>query len=119
SSRRRHTRSTRDWSSDVCSSDLYPGADAKLGASRAICAYPADKTVARRKRRLLLHRISAAAHIDVRARKARKLHLHLHLVSRWRSDLFLNDCDLRLVTEPGDQSLLNHCHSLVDTTQVH
>src|SRR5438105_482393 len=24
SSRRRHTRSTRDWSSDVCSSDLLP-----------------------------------------------------------------------------------------------
>src|SRR5207247_4133217 len=26
SSRRRHTRSTRDWSSDVCSSDLFLGA---------------------------------------------------------------------------------------------
>src|SRR5690349_22252744 len=26
SSRRRHTRSLRDWSSDVCSSDLPPGA---------------------------------------------------------------------------------------------
>src|SRR5207249_9354333 len=25
SSRRRHTRSKRDWSSDVCSSDLKPG----------------------------------------------------------------------------------------------
>src|SRR5690349_10337628 len=25
SSRRRHTRSLRDWSSDVCSSDLYSG----------------------------------------------------------------------------------------------
>src|SRR5207249_7407384 len=25
SSRRRHTRSKRDWSSDVCSSDLFPG----------------------------------------------------------------------------------------------
>src|SRR5206468_9512508 len=25
SSRRRHTRSDRDWSSDVCSSDLMPG----------------------------------------------------------------------------------------------
>src|SRR5207247_5672751 len=25
SSRRRHTTSTRDWSSDVCSSDLQPG----------------------------------------------------------------------------------------------
>src|SRR2546421_7000731 len=28
SSRRRHTRSDRDWSSDVCSSDLIIGADA-------------------------------------------------------------------------------------------
>src|SRR5207247_7861275 len=27
SSRRRHTRSTRDWSSDVCSSDLYVSDD--------------------------------------------------------------------------------------------
>src|SRR2546422_10023835 len=25
SSRRRHTRCSRDWSSDVCSSDLHPG----------------------------------------------------------------------------------------------
>src|SRR2546422_2727423 len=28
SSRRRHTRCSRDWSSDVCSSDLDPGVDA-------------------------------------------------------------------------------------------
>src|SRR5439155_14887701 len=28
SSRRRHTRWPRDWSSDVCSSDLLPGQDA-------------------------------------------------------------------------------------------
>src|SRR5712664_4432881 len=40
SSRRRHTRSDRDWSSDVCSSDLpagapYRGADA-LDAGRTI-----------------------------------------------------------------------------------
>src|SRR2546422_1813001 len=27
SSRRRHTRCSRDWSSDVCSSDLYPGVE--------------------------------------------------------------------------------------------
>src|SRR5699024_11761444 len=27
SSRRRHTRSKRDWSSDVCSSDLFDGLD--------------------------------------------------------------------------------------------
>src|SRR5690349_23594779 len=33
SSRRRHTRSLRDWSSDVCSSDLaqYKDAEAKYG----------------------------------------------------------------------------------------
>src|SRR5207249_9526985 len=29
SSRRRHTRSKRDWSSDVCSSDLFTGATEK------------------------------------------------------------------------------------------
>src|SRR5207247_7145013 len=30
SSRRRHTRSTRDWSSDVCSSDLFSPAPLRL-----------------------------------------------------------------------------------------
>src|SRR5712664_4996231 len=30
SSRRRHTRSDRDWSSDVCSSDLHGGAVERL-----------------------------------------------------------------------------------------
>src|SRR2546429_5825123 len=29
SSRRRHTRCSRDWSSDVCSSDLYPIPDGR------------------------------------------------------------------------------------------
>src|SRR2546421_3541399 len=32
SSRRRHTRSDRDWSSDVCSSDLLPEATLRLSA---------------------------------------------------------------------------------------
>src|SRR5207249_8121767 len=45
SSRRRHTRSKRDWSSDVCSSDLYPtvrdflppaGAPVEHGAQHAV-----------------------------------------------------------------------------------
>src|SRR5437868_14343232 len=34
SSRRRHTRSKRDWSSDVCSSDLN-GSKQKISAARA------------------------------------------------------------------------------------
>src|SRR5207249_6073378 len=36
SSRRRHTRSKRDWSSDVCSSDL----DAALAAARRVADRP-------------------------------------------------------------------------------
>src|SRR2546422_8204188 len=37
SSRRRHTRCSRDWSSDVCSSDLEPGVGERIeGAARAV-----------------------------------------------------------------------------------
>src|SRR5207247_2785600 len=43
SSRRRHTRSTRDWSSDVCSSDLEIGREISKIASEIIDA--ADKWV--------------------------------------------------------------------------
>src|SRR5438105_11756053 len=39
SSRRRHTRSTRDWSSDVCSSDLpHRAREGAVGARRAHAA---------------------------------------------------------------------------------
>src|SRR5699024_12144260 len=34
SSRRRHTRSKRDWSSDVCSSDLWPTTHSGAGKTR-------------------------------------------------------------------------------------
>src|SRR2546421_3630434 len=39
SSRRRHTRSDRDWSSDVCSSDLTSGPQLVLGERRP-AAFP-------------------------------------------------------------------------------
>src|SRR5204863_5279022 len=38
SSRRRHTRSLRDWSSDVCSSDLLPETDHFLDLAFAVQA---------------------------------------------------------------------------------
>src|SRR5206468_6316848 len=48
SSRRRHTRSDRDWSSDVCSSDLYAVLDPDIvykvndpGMSAVWCVLPA------------------------------------------------------------------------------
>src|SRR2546422_2828621 len=39
SSRRRHTRCSRDWSSDVCSSDLFRN----WGAAVALTDYPPDR----------------------------------------------------------------------------
>src|SRR5687768_18588194 len=36
SSRRRHTRCSRDWSSDVCSSDLAPAATAAAARGRLL-----------------------------------------------------------------------------------
>src|SRR5207247_7790337 len=63
SSRRRHTRSTRDWSSDVCSSDLlstqpcYPHLYelSKNGVNRprrgALRVRPVDREAAQRRRR--------------------------------------------------------------------
>src|SRR2546429_9688816 len=56
SSRRRHTRCSRDWSSDVCSSDLKPGLRGELdglrydlrGVSETILEIGADRQVGRR-----------------------------------------------------------------------
>src|SRR5438105_8404584 len=42
SSRRRHTRSTRDWSSDVCSSDLRHFADTRIDPLQIAAAVPVD-----------------------------------------------------------------------------
>src|SRR5690349_21906215 len=45
SSRRRHTRSLRDWSSDVCSSDLGPALDVGEGGDRAAHARGLERRV--------------------------------------------------------------------------
>src|SRR5204862_1655330 len=57
SSRRRHTRSLRDWSSDVCSSDLNKAIGAYNGGVKTPNpAYAAGvKTVAEYARRVLEH----------------------------------------------------------------
>src|SRR5258707_3915546 len=52
SSRRRHTRYWRDWSSDVCSSDLFQGCDGAAGkpgtvASRSVTTLKVKTTRAR------------------------------------------------------------------------
>src|SRR6266496_6145209 len=71
SSRRRHTRSLRDWSSDVCSSDLdprigEPGHRSDPGllaeptserASRHVCA-PRERVEVERKGKVLQHPVA-------------------------------------------------------------
>src|SRR5699024_11979313 len=44
SSRRRHTRSKRDWSSDVCSSDLIVGDEMQYGIITDPSGYVAELT---------------------------------------------------------------------------
>src|SRR5207253_3980606 len=46
SSRRRHTRWPRDWSSDVCSSDLFSNALMRIGVSREVTLGPLTRTAA-------------------------------------------------------------------------
>src|SRR3989440_44722 len=43
SSRRRHTRSDRDWSSDVCSSDLHQHAARRFSGGRRAGGFPARR----------------------------------------------------------------------------
>src|SRR5690606_39537930 len=57
SSRRRHTRFSRDWSSDVCSSDLVVGDSVYGGYNRAIAAAKTDalKTALQHRKYQALH----------------------------------------------------------------
>src|SRR2546422_3377609 len=59
SSRRRHTRCSRDWSSDVCSSDLF--IDAQVGGSLAILGGREPDDGARGRAGLLTARATALA----------------------------------------------------------
>src|SRR5699024_12119927 len=56
SSRRRHTRSKRDWSSDVCSSDLKDKTVTKIESSY-VKKYDAHMDRERRKKRRLMRRL--------------------------------------------------------------
>src|SRR5207249_8011046 len=48
SSRRRHTRSKRDWSSDVCSSDLFALAQARYSQLESWLVHDGDRSPERR-----------------------------------------------------------------------
>src|SRR5216683_2332386 len=68
SSRRRHTRSDRDWSSDVCSSDLPPtGASPRCARGRAIPP-PAASISAPPRNSLVVHHPGIVLPVD-RARR--------------------------------------------------
>src|SRR5690606_40729088 len=64
SSRRRHTRFSRDWSSDVCSSDLGPQGSAR---NEATINYEVDRTISHVKDAVgQLRRLSVAVVVNYR-----------------------------------------------------
>src|SRR5205814_7405635 len=96
SSRRRHTRCLSDWSSDVCSSDLYmPGKEALLatvqqrcfmrvleGATRAVAACAGDAE--ERLQAFIRHHVTYfAAHMPERSEERR---VGKECRSRWAPD---------------------------------
>src|SRR5690606_40390261 len=65
SSRRRHTRFSRDWSSDVCSSDL--GHDVDDAGEAAFWGTVHEEPVARHwamRNRSVIRRVGLVAHVD-------------------------------------------------------
>src|SRR3989449_3872477 len=77
SSRRRHTRCSRDWSSDVCSSDLVPhlfGATAFREASWPIASvvWAAERPIPWAYRRAWFHAISESTRDDLVRRGVRR-----------------------------------------------
>src|SRR5690606_40726620 len=69
--RRRHTRFSRDWSSDVCSSDLLnvsaKGNATEIYAAFESCRERLDKQVRRYKRRLRSHHADRKAPVEFSA----------------------------------------------------
>src|SRR3712207_8358210 len=65
SSRRRHTRYWRDWSSDVCSSDLTPARRDRRGGARRLDLFDQRVDAVVGERRGLLQRVGARREIAV------------------------------------------------------
>src|SRR5690606_19247761 len=88
SSRRRHTRFSRDWSSDVCSSDLhtlsryyYPPMD-RYNCHCVVCVayrvHPPAQSLARHSARSHLHKIGCAyihfAYVEIHKSVSQQIH---------------------------------------------
>src|SRR5438105_7913041 len=89
SSRRRHTRSTRDWSSDVCSSDLIVEADLpgrlprQMQDSPAVAGEPVQRL---RSRQVNLDELDARRHVgNVTAREIDRKSTRLNSSHEWNS----------------------------------
>src|SRR2546429_255174 len=67
SSRRRHTRCSRDWSSDVCSSDLPDAAQREVAELEREVARAQDQGDGRHDQVLVLREVHAVVHPDLGA----------------------------------------------------
>src|SRR5207247_4297347 len=71
SSRRRHTRSTRDWSSDVCSSDLRDARRSRIRDERHRRALREAAEKLRTTRELVVLEVGHGRRVDVEVREQR------------------------------------------------
>src|SRR5690349_24062490 len=81
SSRRRHTRSLRDWSSDVCSSDLDGSPRAYRGSTRDTAAALADARLAAET--LATQQVRASARALAAERRSEERRVGKECRSRW------------------------------------
>src|SRR3989449_6267556 len=103
SSRRRHTRCSRDWSSDVCSSDL----------SWEITAHPVtnQKPFQRGQRfRIRFHNVMPGATMNVNVNKARRKDCVLQI----HDAAIRGDLAVRARAEPTDNAILDQQQGLVN-----
>src|SRR5437868_13430515 len=105
SSRRRHTRSKRDWSSDVCSSDLF-------GAEQP--AFPAqpEEVVGALDQSLLLARRSEERRVGKECRAGWARSCYKKNAMRSSSSRFAVDAG------PGSSVIVSSCHLLTRVSDV-
>src|SRR5690349_24250890 len=80
SSRRRHTRSLRDWSSDVCSSDLHDLSDT---IERFLTAASHGKVPLMSQQRLILHLMTRGVQRADKMKRSEERRVGKECRSRW------------------------------------
>src|SRR2546422_1325887 len=99
SSRRRHTRCSRDWSSDVCSSDLTRSGDVFLEKNRNVCVRLASRIRTTRTSSTMPRTILRSTSLDRKSTRLNSSHGYIsYAVFCLKKKKNHNDADLHIGT---------------------